>query len=472
MDSKINSQRPELLPICTTVGYTVNLLPQGVDLFDLPTTLESDRKYNFLKHAEPGNEFQPPGSGTKYWLPENFEQHSTGSKSVTHSLICRTGMELASDFKVDAKVTFNYAGFSAEGGAGYEYSTNFKSTSLYGIYSLDQKIYSISVINKETTYDSVDGEFISAAAKLPTWKPISKDLKNFDEVANIYNAFAKFYSRYGSHLIQEGYMGTRYQLKVEQKEVTQDKREEFSLHIKAEYQGVIGGSISVDVKKSESYKQYTSQRQSDCNVLGGDPGKAGTLSHLSPDDADAYNAAFKEWQESRKEGSTDSLLHIRVMEIGSFLKESYMKSHLAVADRLSDAWSYFKDFYTFQGEMALVLLGKGKVIKLETTPLPGLEIRVAETSAVAITQTKANSVEITLNENIQFEKLNVTIIAPDRPVQLLFTDGETSLVGILLRFNQYAPLKFRTNFSTSTAIQTVRSFRDEHVPNFSDVKTG
>lgn len=42
------------------------------------------------------------------------------------------------------------------------------------------------------------------------------------------------------------------QLKVKQKEIAQEKREEFSTDIKAEDQGVIkGGSISVDVKKSE-----------------------------------------------------------------------------------------------------------------------------------------------------------------------------------------------------------------------------
>ncbi|KAF5869928.1 uncharacterized protein Bfra_010073 [Botrytis fragariae] len=348
----------------------------GVDPFDLSTTLESDRKYNFLKHAEPGKEFQPLGSETKYWLPENFEQHSTGSN----------------DFKIDTKVTANYAGFSAEGGAG-----------LCGICSLDQKISSIG-----TTYDSVEDGFISAAAKLPTWKSISKDLENFDEVTGIYSAFAKFYSRYGYHLIQEGYMGTRYQLKVDQKEVMQEKGEEFSTNIKAEYQGAIGGSVSVDVKKSESYEKYTSQRQSDCKVLGGDPGKAGTLSHLSPDDVNVYNAAFKGWQESRKEGSTDALLHISVMEIGSFLKGSYVKSQLAAADRLPSAWSYFKDFYTFQELMTAMSLSKN-------------DIRVTGTDILTVTQTKANSVEVTPNEDCPLQYPNVTIVAPDRPVQLLFT---------------------------------------------------
>ncbi|THV51751.1 hypothetical protein BGAL_0100g00200 [Botrytis galanthina] len=484
MDSKINSQHSELLPICTTVGYTVNLLPQGklhfmptqhllklinsgVDPFDLSTTLESDRKYNFLRHAEPGTEFQPPGSKTKYWLPENFEQHSTGSKSVTHSLICRTGTELASDFKIDTKVTANYAGFSAEGGAGYEYSTNFKSTSLYGIYSLDQEIYSISVINKQTTYDSVEDEFISAAAKLPTWKSISKDLKDFDEVTGIYNAFAKFYSRYGSHLIQEGYMGTRYQLKVEQKEVTQEKREEFSTNVKAEYQGAIGGSVSVDVKKSEAYKQYTSQRQSDCNVLGGDAGKAGTLSHLSPDDVGEYNTAFKEWQESRKEGSTDALLHIRVMEIGSFLKESYVKSQLAVADRLSDAWSYFKDFYTFQGRLYFVESLPGEVIKLEITPLPGLQIHVGATNSVTVTQINANSVEFAVDDAVLCSYINLSIVAPDRPVQLAFTQDAKLPVkfAVQLQLNQYEPKIFRTVYEPSYETQNVTSFREEHDPD-------
>ncbi|KAF7913008.1 uncharacterized protein EAF01_002029 [Botrytis porri] len=466
MDSKIDSQHGELLPICTTVGYTVNLLPQGVDPFDLSTTLESDHKYNFLKYAEPGEDITVPGSTRKYWLPQNFEKHDTGSTTETHSLICRTGTELASDFKFDAKVAANYAGFSAEAGAGYEYSTNFKTTSLYGIYSLDQKNYSINVINKQTMYGSVQDEFIDAAAKLPTWKTISKDLKDFDEVTRIYNSYAKFYSRYGSHLIQEAYMGTRYQLKVEQNEVTEEKKEEFSTNIKAEYQGAIGGSVSVDVKKSESYKQYTLQRQSDCNVLGGDPGKAGTLSHLSPDDADAYNAAFKEWQESRKEGSTDALLHIRVIEIGSFLKDSYVKSQLAVADRLSSAWSYFKDFYTFQGKLTFAESFQSEVIKLEITPLPGLEIRATGTDMFTVTQTKANSVEITLNKTIMFQHLDVTIIAPDRPVQLLFTQDSKFPLRFLVRLevNQYEPARFRTIYTPSDARQNVRSFRDAHAP--------
>ncbi|KAF7935851.1 uncharacterized protein EAE98_002071 [Botrytis deweyae] len=424
MDSTIDSQHEDLLPICTTVGYTVNLLPQ----------------------ADPGEEITVPGSSTKYWLPENFEKHETGSKTVNHSLICRTGTELANELQVNSKVSANYFGFSAEASAGYEYSTNFKSTSLYGIYSLDQKNYSINVTNKQTIYDSVEDEFIDAAAKLPAWKTISKDLKDFDEVTSIYN------SVYG------------YQLKVEQNELTEEDEEKFSTNVKAEYQGAIGVSVSVDAKYTESYKHYTSQRQSDCNVLGGDAGKAGTLAHLSPDDADAYNAAFKEWQESREEGSTDALLHIRVVEIGNFLKDSYVKSQLAVADRLSSAWSYFKDFYTFQGQLVADGISKGDVVKLEITPLPGLEIRFTKNDALTVTQTKANSVEVTCDNHYHGEYLDVTIVAPDRPVQLLLSKiaGNPSLVMILLQLNQCGPDDFRTIYDRSDARQNASSFRDPH----------
>ncbi|KAF7884230.1 uncharacterized protein EAF02_004566 [Botrytis sinoallii] len=429
------------------------LIEIGVDPFDLSTTLESDHKYNFLKHADPGEEITVPGSSTKYWLPENFEKHETGSETVNQSLKCRTGTELANELQVNSKVSANYFGFSAEASAGYEYSTNFKSTSLYAIYSLDQKNYSINVINKQTIYDSVEDEFIDAAAKLPAWKTISKDLKDFDEVTSIYNSYAKFYSRYGSHLIQEAYMGTRYQLKVEQNESTEEDEEQFSTNVKAEYQGAIGVSVSVDAKYTESYKHYTSQRQSDCNVLGGDAGKADTLAHLSPDDTDAYNAAFKEWQESREEGSTDALLHIRVMEIGNFLKDSYVKSQLAVADRLSSAWSYFKDFYTFQGRIGVVDLFQGGVVKLEITPLPGLEIRVTGTDILTVTQTKANMVEVTANEICLVEHLNVTIVAPDRPVQLLLKRNSVNYILDTLQLNQLGPDHFRTKYKGSDASQ-------------------
>ncbi|TGO16158.1 hypothetical protein BTUL_0031g00230 [Botrytis tulipae] len=407
MDSTIDSQHEGILPICTTVGYTVNLLPQGVDPFDLSAILESDHKYNFLKHADTGEEITVPGSTRKYWLPGNFEKHETGSTTVANSLACQTAIELASTLKVDSKLAASYLGFSAEASAGYEYSTSFKKD-----------------------------EFIDAAAKLPTWKPISKDLKDFNLVTDIYSAFAHFYSRYGSHLIQEAYMGTRYQLKVEQNETMEEEMKGFSTNIKAD----------------------------NCNVLGGDAGKAGTLAHLSPDDADAYNAAFKEWQESREEGSTDALLHIRVMEIGSFLKDSYVKSQLAVADRLSSAWSYFKNFYTFQGQISVEKAYQDDVIKLEITPLPGLVIHATGTDIFTVTQTKASSVELTPNKDCSWPHLNVTIVAPDMPVQLLFTEPPRLGYWYVtrLQLNQCGPNHFQTNYNTSDVIQNVRSFSDAH----------
>ncbi|KAG4034722.1 hypothetical protein MFRU_002g00750 [Monilinia fructicola] len=453
------SEHEELLPICTTVGYTVNLLPQGVDPFNLSATLEQDGKYNLLKHVEPGRTITVPGSERKYWLPGNFEKHDTGSTTVTHSLICRTGSELASDFSADASVSANYAGFSAEANAGYAYSTCFKSDSLFGIYSLDQKNYAISVVNKKTTYDSIDEEYIEAAARLPPWKTITKDRADLAEVTTIYKQFARFYSRYGSHLIQEGYMGTRYQLEIEQRETSDDSKAAFSLHVKAEYQGAIGGSVSVDVKKSESYKQYTSQRKSDCKVLGGDAGKSGTLSHLSPDDAVSYNAAFKEWQESRKDGATDALLHIRVKEMGKFLQESHIEAQVVVGARISDAWGYFKDFYTFRGEVSLFNSREGGTIKLEVTALPGLEVRLSGKGNVRITRVKPSVVEVEILSGAVVEDMDLTIVAPDRPVELLFSNGKAAQMALLL-LNKYGPEKYRTGFNGSPKMQSVRSFRD------------
>ncbi|KAF7951328.1 hypothetical protein EAE96_006644 [Botrytis aclada] len=158
MESTSDSHHEDLLPICTTVGYTLNLLPQGVDPFDLAATLESDHKYNFLKHTDPGEEITVPGSTRKYWLPGDFEKHDTGSMTVNHSLLCKTGMDLANDLKVNSKVSDSYLGFSAEASAGYEYSTNFKASSLYGMYSLDQKNYSINVINEQAILeDNIQG---------------------------------------------------------------------------------------------------------------------------------------------------------------------------------------------------------------------------------------------------------------------------------------------------------------------------
>ncbi|KAF4221642.1 hypothetical protein CNMCM6457_001793 [Aspergillus fumigatiaffinis] len=348
-----------ILPICDVVGTSVHLAQQGIDIFDHQAVRDSSSKARIVKLGTTGKPVTTPGSDKEYWIPSNMRLIASGGHSEMHELICETGKEMSERFSVSASLGASYFGVSASVSSQYNYESTFKSTSLYGICSFDQRIY--SVVLETGWYENINEDMVGNANALPLWKVDHET----------YEMYKAFFHKWGTHIVVEGFMGTRYQLRIEQQETTQAMKESFALHVKVEYKAIM--SSEVGYENEHEYKEYLKRRETQCKVLGGDPSKGGILAR-NP----TSNDAFLEWQNSRSTGATDALLNIRVDSLGTFLMNSPEQAHKIASERLKPALDYFSCIGTVEGMLVVVPPQFAAYLpawfECELTSLPGLEI--------------------------------------------------------------------------------------------------
>jgi hypothetical protein len=413
--------------------------------------------------ADPDNGtiVQPPGSSNRYWLPANLRKTDTGAQTVESNVIVATGSELANDMEIDTRMSLSHAGFSAETPGGYRYSTSFKNNSLYGIYSSDQKVYSVGLKADGETYKFVSSDYITAANDLPDWVAVSKDgdETSLEEATEVFKKYQGFFTYYGSHVVEECFLGTRYQLQVERTETGIEKKEEFSQHVRAEYSGIFNATVDSSVKASSEYKEYLNQRCFQCKVLGGDRGAANMLAH-SPTDTDK----FDQWALSRADGEKDALLHIKTVGVNSFLERSDNEKHLEAAAKLTPAMEYLGSLYTFKGSFSTLFLASSGWVELSVTPLPGVTVRVVDKPSVVTTQTSQSSVRIQSVVKESYIEVEVIIVAPVEPVDVSFSTSASGPFGVLntLSLSRYGSDKYRT---AVRAVSTAESAFAVSVPS-------
>ncbi|KAF7592357.1 hypothetical protein BBP40_000340 [Aspergillus hancockii] len=439
------SDKPEELPICSAVGVTVNLFSSNTDPFDARVTLDKSKKYPLVTaDPENGTTVQSPGSDNSYWLPANFRKTDIGAQTVESDVIIAAGSELAYDLEVNAGLSISHAGISADGSGGFRYSTTFKNNSLYGIYSSDQKVYSVGLKPDSETYNFVSEEFINAVNALPHWvEEINKDKDetSLAEASDVLKKYQNFFNHYGSHVVEECFLGSRYQLQVERTETSVEKKEEFLRHVMAEYSGIFNAAVDPRVASSSEYNEYLSQRRSQCKVLGGDTGAANLLAH-SPTHTDK----FDQWMLSRNVGPTHALLHIKTSSVTSFLERSENEEHLEAAAKLTPAMEYIGNLYTLKGSLSSLFLASTGWVELSVTPLPGVAVRVVDKPSVVTTQTSSTSVKVQSVVKESYIEVEVIIVAPDEPVDVSFGTSASGAYGALntLSLTRYGPDKYRT----------------------------
>ncbi|KAF4169469.1 hypothetical protein CNMCM6936_008161 [Aspergillus lentulus] len=89
--------------------------------------------------------------------------------TVRQSLVVESGSTLSKEFETKAKLSVKYAGVSVSGSASYSQTSSFKSDSVYGLWSLDQKPHSILLDGDQTS--TISEDFLPAVRRLPSWKP-------------------------------------------------------------------------------------------------------------------------------------------------------------------------------------------------------------------------------------------------------------------------------------------------------------
>ncbi|PLB52219.1 hypothetical protein P170DRAFT_353095, partial [Aspergillus steynii IBT 23096] len=385
-----------------------------------------------------------PGSSDSYWLPANFRKTDIGAQTVESDLIVAAGSELASDLEANPSLSISHVGVSVEGSGGVPYSTTFKNNTLYGIYSSDQKVYSVGLKPGNEVYNTVSEEYISAIGALPDWPEEinkEKDEDALTEASDAVKKYQQFFDYYGSHVVEECFLGSRYQLQVERTETSVEEKEAFQRHIKAEFGGILSATVDSSVKSSSEYQEYLSQRRSQCKILGGDAGIANALSH-SP----THVEKFDEWMSSRNVEPPHALLHIKTTSVNSFLERSENEEHQEAAAKLTSAMEYLGSLHTFKGSLSGLFISSTGWIELSVTPLPGVAIRVVDKPSVVVTQTSPASVKLQSVVKEQYLEVELIITAPDEPVDVTFSTSASGAYGALntLSLTRYGPDKYRT----------------------------
>ncbi|EFY85233.1 SpoC1-C1C [Metarhizium acridum CQMa 102] len=390
----------------------------GINPLHIADVLDASSKATIVHMSGKGRELNPPGSSKKFWKHENAILRSHGTSTESHSLIVKTGDELSHDFEAEANLSISYGGLSVSASSQYSYQSSFELTSVYGNYSFDQRVYSVQLA--ADPYEFVNPKLVKEALLLPEWHQ--------DQAT--YEKYRLFFQKWGTYIILECFLGTRYQLSIESKETSSEKKQEIKACIGLEYKGLVsaGGSVA----DTQAYKAYVDARNTDCRVRGGDPGKAGILER-DPTNMDKFN----DWQESRKLDAMEALLSAKAESLAVFLAASSVQSHVEASQRLKPALDYFSSFRTLTGvingfqDMYLkgggyevvpypptVPYSPGMEYKCTTSPLPGLVIKPESASGWTVTQLSPSSFTAKSYQKLQVPSVPITITAPMQPVDV------------------------------------------------------
>ena len=230
---------------------------------------------------------------------------------MRQSLVVETGSSLSRKFGVGAELGMSYCGVSVSGSASYNNESSFKSDSMYGLWSQDQKTYSVYLDGDQTI--NISEQFLQAVRNLPPWKAGDPSVKS---------KYDAFFGNWGTHYIRECFLGTRYQLRVVKEGVSTEAKEKMSANIEAEYGGIVKASAKASYDSSEESANYMRSCDTKCYVRGGDPALAQKLEY-SPKD----QSKFGEWVDSRKEGATDAIVNVRLEDYGTLLRNCSNQSY-------------------------------------------------------------------------------------------------------------------------------------------------
>ncbi|KAJ5183273.1 hypothetical protein N7492_000889 [Penicillium capsulatum] len=254
----------------------------------------------------------------KSYNPDNVDIINVGSRTQKNDLVVKSGSEMIGTFKSSANISASYAGVSVSAGAEYSYENSTKLDSTHGIYSYDQRNYSVYIKGQGDTYNNINQVFTNAAAELPPWN-------ENDTAAR--GSYERFFRIWGTHFIKECFYGTRYQLRIESKNVSSANKERWAANAKVEFSDVF--EAGAEAENEEEYKSYLQQRERQCFVLGGDRACAGALAN-NPADKDLFN----KWVETRG-AENEAITGIKVDALGEFLCGSSSADHRKLGTNLS-----------------------------------------------------------------------------------------------------------------------------------------
>lgn len=312
--------RKSKIPLIPRTESNVDEIAQSP--FNVNDVLESTESLRVVQPDRVEEEVSIPGIPTQYRIPNNFRLEAKGTETKYHDLLIETGSSLAEKASKDASVRRSYFGVNANA-TDYDYGITLDPEDLYGLFSLEQATYSVSLRPQQETWNNISQDLLLSIQQLPPWA----------DADDVHATWRDFFDSWGTHAVLEISYGNRYQLRVTSPDSSSLSTERWRACVEANYTGII--KPTVQPATEEELKKYNQSKQSACYVFGGNREKAMALA------IDHENQQkLEDWANSLT-APMDSVVGVKVKSIHALLKESSLAVHQQAAEKIQTPLDFF-----------------------------------------------------------------------------------------------------------------------------------
>ncbi|KAJ5415023.1 hypothetical protein N7509_000121 [Penicillium cosmopolitanum] len=248
-----------------------------------------------------------------------------GTKTETSNLEVNTGSELANKFSANASLSATFLGVSAKASGEYEFDTALKTDDFYGVWAMNQTVYSVALKPGDARSDFIDPRHISKILKMNDW-----DITN----TGIRDQWKRFFQTYGTHIIQEVFYCNRYQMRVTSSDTSSLRKERWKAALEADYKGIV--SMSAEVANENELSTYRKTKQDFVSIHGGAPGESAILGD-DPRNAEKFEA----WAKTLNEAKNHNLGNVQIKTIYNLLDDSDNEDHIKAANKIKAPLEHF-----------------------------------------------------------------------------------------------------------------------------------
>ncbi|KAL4987802.1 hypothetical protein BDW68DRAFT_177553 [Aspergillus falconensis] len=358
---------PKYFDNAEMLGKSIVLFSNGKNPFNIDRLIEGAREVIALSKEKKTVGGAHGETNTGFQVPGNIDYNSK-HQTDTKSLRVETGTELSNSLDADASLSASYAGVSAEGTVKYSYHGALSASKNYAVFSLDHRSF---ILTLELPHGklAVDEELISEAKELPDWPKGDDDVHH--PSAEDCDEYRDFFNVWGTYVFRSCTFGARYQMKLECHNTSEQTKEDFETHVKAEYDGVANVKGDAGLRTSGKYKTYEKMRKREVHVKGGEMRKATDLAGASNDPK-----KFSDWRQSITDSTANDAVSYGVRSIGDMVNETGVerKERKRLVFNLNSSLSFFNSFRIIQGVVWAFPERKPTELDIYFTGPPGLEV--------------------------------------------------------------------------------------------------
>jgi hypothetical protein len=306
-----------------------------------------------------------------------------------------------------------YLGISTEGDGKFGHRVSFDPRSLFGLWSIGKLHYTAQFNVQSLERDKINTDFIQTARELPSWD---------ENDASARDAFAKFFAKWGTHVITGCSSGARYHLQVTRPDASDESKKNFREHIGTEYSSVMG--IEGRAKGTAQYREYLCRRESKCSIMGGNL----QLNRALARDPTS-SRLFNQWIESIGAGETHDITSVFVDSICNFLLRSPIQEHKEIGEKVQRAALFHSKFITATGVFKVKGIGSatGRVSSCEVRGAPGISLQVIPRPGTAASVLSGTMFEAQQLSGDQIECDVIMSAPPLTPVEVILISSKKEL---------------------------------------------